>query len=65
METYTGIDLRNGVSKVIEIIDENFQCNDFDLRSQVKKILDNFNIGHSFLCLKSLNECLKVDFGIR
>ena len=64
VETYTGIDLRNGVSKVIESIDENFQCNDLDLRSQVKKILDNFNTVHSFLCIKPLHECLNIDFGI-
>ena len=65
IETYTGIVLNNNISKMVESIDGSFQCNDLDLRSQVKNILDNFNTDYSFLCVKSLNECLKVDFGIR
>ena len=61
VEDFTGHTASN-YKKAIEILDGKFACNDLELKEEIRKIIDDFDINFFFICIDKLNNLLWVDF---
>ena len=65
LNNYTGVDWEQNYNGCFKAIDAKFECNDLILISTIKCILLSYTTSNSFFCIFDLNNCLRVEFGVR